>query len=156
MCCCTGQVPWVREAHKAHAPPALGASAAVNAIVIFSILLAPQRTVLLYGVLPLPAALLGLLYIGGDMFGALGVSCRPAVLWYLCSVQQATRYGNRLQSLYSTKCVTAQSLVVLPWSAHCILTGRSEAHVLGLSHAFSSRAVACCRGMAAMWRMQGI
>ena len=57
----------------ARSPPALGASAAVNAVVLLSVLLNPYSTVYIYAVLPVPAALLGLLYIGGDMFGALGV-----------------------------------------------------------------------------------
>ena len=58
----------------ARSPPALGASAAVNAVVLLTILLNPYSTVYIYAVLPVPAALLGLLYIGGDMFGVLGVS----------------------------------------------------------------------------------
>ena len=57
----------------ANAPAALGASAAVNAIVLLDILLYPKRMVYLYMVLPIPAALLGVLYIVGDMSGLLGV-----------------------------------------------------------------------------------
>ena len=56
-----------------NSPPALGASAAVNAIVMLSILLYPKRMVYLYAVLPVPAAVLGVIYIGGDMLGLLGV-----------------------------------------------------------------------------------
>lgn len=62
----------------ARSPPALGASAAVNAVVLLNILMYPKSTVYIYAVLPVPAALLGLLYIGGDMFGALGVSLHAA------------------------------------------------------------------------------
>ena len=58
----------------ANAPPALGASAAVNAVVLLDILLYPKRMVYLYMVLPVPAALFGLVYIVGDMAGILGVS----------------------------------------------------------------------------------
>lgn len=58
----------------ANAPAALGASAAVNAIVLLDILLYPKRMVYLYMVLPIPAALLGVFYIVGDMSGLLGVS----------------------------------------------------------------------------------
>ena len=57
----------------ANAPAALGASAAVNAIVLLDILLYPKRMVYLYMVLPIPAALLGVVYIVGDMSGLLGV-----------------------------------------------------------------------------------
>lgn len=65
-----------------NAPPALGASAAVNAVVLLDVLLYPKRMVYLYMVLPVPAAVLGILYIGGDMFGLLGVrhgSCAMAL-----------------------------------------------------------------------------
>ena len=60
----------------ANAPPALGASAAVNAIVLLDILLYPKRMVYLYMVLPIPAGLLGVVYIVGDMSGMLGVRPR--------------------------------------------------------------------------------
>ena len=68
-----GAAPWIKEVRKANSPPALGASAAVNGIVMLSILLYPRRMVYLYAVLPVPAALLGVLYIGSDMLGVLGV-----------------------------------------------------------------------------------
>ena len=50
---------------------ALGASAAVNAIVCVDVLLFPTRTILLYGLIPMPAALLGLLWLWNDLGGAL-------------------------------------------------------------------------------------
>ena len=58
----------------ANAPVALGASAAVNAIVALNILLYPREMIYIYMVLPVPAAVFGLVYIFGDMFGLLGVS----------------------------------------------------------------------------------
>lgn len=53
-------------------PGALGASAAVNSVMVVDILLQPTRTILLYGIIPLPAALLGLLWLWNDLGGALG------------------------------------------------------------------------------------
>lgn len=50
---------------------ALGASAAVSAISIVDIALFPTRTILLYGLIPLPAALLGLLWLWNDIGGTL-------------------------------------------------------------------------------------
>ena len=55
-------------------PGALGASGAVSSIVVCQILLAPRATVLLYGVLPLPAWLMGVGWIGLDVMGAAQVS----------------------------------------------------------------------------------
>lgn len=61
---------------------ALGASAAVNAIVMFDILLFPTRTILLYGIIPLPAALLGLLWFWNDVGGALsGSNSFPSIAY---------------------------------------------------------------------------
>ncbi|KAA6421878.1 MAG: rhomboid mitochondrial-like protein [Trebouxia sp. A1-2] len=68
----TGAAPWIKEVRIANSPGALGASAAVNAIVLLDILLYPQRMVYLYMVLPVPAALFGVVYIVGSMTGLLG------------------------------------------------------------------------------------
>lgn len=54
--------------------PALGASGAVNGIVTFDILMFPWSQVLIYGIVPMPAILLGGLYLCYDVSGALGVS----------------------------------------------------------------------------------
>ncbi len=54
-------------------PPALGASAAVNALMVVDVLLYPARTVLLYGIVPMPMALLGALWLYADVTGAVGV-----------------------------------------------------------------------------------
>lgn len=59
-------------------PGALGASAAVNAIVVLDCLLFPTRTILLYGFIPLPAALLGMLWLWNDIAGTLGGSSQVA------------------------------------------------------------------------------
>ena len=56
---------------------ALGASAAVNAIMLVDILLFPTRTILLYGFIPLPAALLGLLWLWNDLGGTLSGGPSP-------------------------------------------------------------------------------
>eukprot|EP00892_Ulva_mutabilis_P003813 jgi/Ulvmu1/1803/UM119_0021.1 len=48
----------------------LGASAAVNAIVIFSVLLNPTATYLIYGIVPAPAWALGLGWLAYDGMGA--------------------------------------------------------------------------------------
>jgi len=50
---------------------ALGASASVNAIMIVDILLNPTRTILLYGIIPVPALLLGGLWLMRDVTGAM-------------------------------------------------------------------------------------
>ena len=50
--------------------PMLGASASVNASVILSCILFPTRTVLLYFIIPMPAALLGGLFVLKDLVGA--------------------------------------------------------------------------------------
>lgn len=57
----------------AQTPVALGASAAVNAIVLLQVMLYPREMVYIYMILPVPAAAFGALYIFGDMFGVLGV-----------------------------------------------------------------------------------
>lgn len=46
----------------------LGASGAINAVVAWSILAYPRNMLFLYGVLPVPAALLGLGFIGVDAY----------------------------------------------------------------------------------------
>ena len=48
---------------------ALGASGSVQSIGLTNILLWPTRTVLLYGIIPLPAALLGALWVLNDLGG---------------------------------------------------------------------------------------
>lgn len=62
--------PAIKAACVNLAPSALGASGAVNGILALSILAAPRATVLVYGVLPVPAALLGALYVAQDLRGA--------------------------------------------------------------------------------------
>lgn len=69
--------------HLRHTP-SLGSSGAVNGIVIFEILMMPFATILIYGVLPLPAWVLGALFLAQDINGAIGV--RPFSLsWWLRS-----------------------------------------------------------------------
>lgn len=47
----------------------LGASGAVNAVVAWSILAFPTSKIYIYGILPVPAAILGVLYLGIDGYG---------------------------------------------------------------------------------------
>ncbi len=75
-----GAAPWIKEVRMANSPGALGASAAVNAIVVLDILLYPRRMVYLYMVLPVPAALFGVVYIVGSMTGLMGVSLLTSAL----------------------------------------------------------------------------
>jgi membrane associated rhomboid family serine protease len=58
-----------RWATRAGREGALGASAAVNAVVVVDVLLSPMRTLLLYGIVPMPAALLGALWLVNDVSG---------------------------------------------------------------------------------------
>nr|AIY60697.1 rhomboid protein Panut_PARL [Pandanus utilis] len=48
--------------------PALGASAAVNAVILLDIFLFPKSTVYVYFMIPVPAILLGALLIGSDLW----------------------------------------------------------------------------------------
>ena len=48
----------------------MGASAAVNGVVALSCLTWPTSTVLLWGILPVPAALLGAAFVFQDVLGA--------------------------------------------------------------------------------------
>ncbi|TMW57313.1 hypothetical protein Poli38472_003238 [Pythium oligandrum] len=52
----------------------LGASGAVNSITALSILLYPQSTLLIFGIVPIPAWIAGSLFIGRDLYGWLGGS----------------------------------------------------------------------------------
>ena len=66
-------------------PGALGASGAVSSTVVCQILLAPRATVLLYGILPLPAWLMGVGWIGLDVMGAAQVPFEVTIaLMRLC------------------------------------------------------------------------
>ncbi|CAL8472206.1 g11748 [Coccomyxa elongata] len=69
--------PWARDVAIRRSPPALGASGSVNASVIFNILVSPQSTVLLYGIVPVPALLFGGLWIYYDIAGAMGGQQSP-------------------------------------------------------------------------------
>lgn len=51
---------------------AYGASGAIAGVVILYALTFPQRTILLFFVIPMPAWLFGLMFVGLDMFGAFG------------------------------------------------------------------------------------
>jgi hypothetical protein len=53
-------------------PPAVGASAAVAGIVVLYALNFPRRTILLFFVLPIPAWVLGVALVAGDILGATG------------------------------------------------------------------------------------
>ncbi|CAL5220754.1 g2817 [Coccomyxa viridis] len=66
-----------REVGIRRSPPALGASGSVNASVIFNILYSPYSTVLIYGILPMPAWALGGLWLAYDISGAMGRELTP-------------------------------------------------------------------------------
>ena len=69
-----GRDPFDRYyAAKSEATPALGSSGAVSSIVIFDILMAPTATVLIYGIFPVHAWILGGLFLYSDLSGAFGV-----------------------------------------------------------------------------------
>lgn len=62
---------YTREVAIRRSPPALGASGSVNASVIFNILYSPYSTVLIYGIIPMPAWVLGGAWLFFDISGAL-------------------------------------------------------------------------------------
>lgn len=64
-------IPYSWPASRSHGfgTRSLGASGAVNALVAWNILKGPGTTVLLYGVLPMPLAVFGLMFIGIDAVG---------------------------------------------------------------------------------------
>lgn len=49
--------------------PSLGASGGVNALLSWSIMLAPRAMIYFYGVIPIPAALFGIAFVGIDAYG---------------------------------------------------------------------------------------
>ena len=49
--------------------PSLGASGGVNALLSWSIMIAPRAMIYFYGVLPIPAALFGIAFVGIDAYG---------------------------------------------------------------------------------------
>ena len=69
-----GGVVWAAVARLSGEPGHLaleGASAAVVGVVVLFILYNPHRTILFMFVIPMPAWLLGVLLVGGDIFGAM-------------------------------------------------------------------------------------
>ena len=69
-----GGVVWaaVNKISDPSSPPAVGASAAVAGIVVLYALNFPRRTMLLFFVLPIPAWVLGVALVAGDILGATG------------------------------------------------------------------------------------
>ena len=104
----------------ASTPVALGASAAVNAIVMLQVMLYPREMIYIYMVLPIPAAAFGLLYIVGDMFGMLGV--RQSHISHIClSAMLSCLFVGMLANTYMFgTCMH----VICHWSLivfHCML-----------------------------------
>jgi membrane associated rhomboid family serine protease len=72
-----GSVVWcLREFlyGPAKGPTLVGASGAVTAVVLLFVFQFPKRTILLFMVLPVPAWVLGVIFIGGDLSGWIGGS----------------------------------------------------------------------------------
>jgi len=74
---------------------ALGASGAIAGIVILYALNFPHRTVLLFFVIPAPAWLFGLLFVGFDIFGAIGGRTNVAYSMHLTGAAFAYLYYRR-------------------------------------------------------------
>jgi len=55
-------------------PAMIGASGAIMGVVLLSILYHPYRTIYFFGIVPLPAWLLGIFYVLGDLSGAAGIA----------------------------------------------------------------------------------
>jgi len=80
---CAFVVPWLENIpqHRFNArytPSALGASGAVNAIVLLHILLFPTRIIMVNFFIPVPAALFGVYLIGSDVWQARNEGSRTA------------------------------------------------------------------------------
>lgn len=60
---------WPASWQRSRYAPALGASGAVSAVVTWSILNHPTSIIMLYMIIPVPAALFGVLYIGNEVRG---------------------------------------------------------------------------------------
>lgn len=70
-------IPWDRW-NARYTPSALGASGAVNAIVLLHILLFPTRIIMVNFFIPVPAALFGVYLIGSDVWQARNEGSRTA------------------------------------------------------------------------------
>lgn len=80
---CAFVIPWLENIpqHRFNArntPSALGASGAVNAIVLLHILLFPARIIMVNFFIPVPAALFGVYLIGSDVWQARNEGSRTA------------------------------------------------------------------------------
>ena len=76
-------VPWIEgipqnRFNARYTASALGASGAVNAIVLLQILLFPTRTIMVNFFIPVPAALFGIYLIGSDIYQAQNEGSRTA------------------------------------------------------------------------------
>lgn len=73
---------------------AVGASGAVSALVIFTVCLSPYSTVLIYGLLPVPAWAFGVLWFATDVYGFLrpvrSHSVSAAVAYDVCCLLLST------------------------------------------------------------------
>ena len=84
---------------------ALGASGAVNAVVMFTVCVAPRAKVLLYGIVPVPAALFGLGFVGWDLYGAWAGNSSTGP-WPRCSLRSLARC---LRVCAAATCATANA-----------------------------------------------
>ena len=80
---CAFVIPWLENIprHRFNArytPSALGASGAVNAIVLLHLLLFPTRIIMVNFFIPVPAALFGVYLIGSDVYQARNEGSRTA------------------------------------------------------------------------------
>lgn len=77
--------------------PTLGASAAVNAIVMMTVALFPRHTFYLYMVVPVPAALFGAFFIALDLYGAFQGGGDVANAGHLGGAAVGLAYGMMLR-----------------------------------------------------------
>ena len=71
---------------------AVGASGAVAAVVILFVLNFPKQTLLLMGIIPIPAWLLGVLFVGGDILNSFNSESRIAFEAHLAGAAFAALY----------------------------------------------------------------
>ena len=103
-------------------PPALGASGSVNASVIFNILHSPYSTVLIYGIIPMPAWALGGAWLAYDITGAMVWPCHSCTTYWLLNGTTSVQGRACLHfALVGSWIPASRRCAALPRSLHDVL-----------------------------------